>query len=420
MIAGSAISIAKNLAFAKVLPVDAFGLLSLFKVISTYGASILNIGLVNGLNRELPVSLGRGNEERAANLRNMVITFLTFFMIPVSVLYSAVVWFGAPSLQIRGILIGALVAAVVSLAYQITTLELRSRQLQVYFALVYVIQSVLILGIGVLAGTWYGVIGIMAAVILGNVGSTAVVWIFWLRDFQLVCVRVQEFKYLLSIGVPLLLSSLGGSFILTMDRLFIARAFGTFELGQYQFAALIVTGGRVLAGAIGMWIMPKILYDHGRGLSPARNLCRLLLIMGGILAIFLIALYPSVGIVSILIERFFPKYIPALPLLSPLFLSAGFITANVAGFMLNALNRQRLGLSANAFVAVLLFISYIVASQRGASLRSFAVIFMGGQILAMCSNLALVLWCLREDLEFHLLRSEVFHILGIITGKSGG
>ena len=403
MATGSAISIGKNLVFAKVLSVDAFGYLALFNVMTTYGASSLHLGLLNGLNREFPVAIGQGGKDRAIYLRNMVCTALVYLLAAASILYSVAVLWAARDLQMRAVLMAVLLAASASIAYQLVALELRARQLLVPFSLICLIQGILTLGVGVLSGLRWGLNGVIAAVILGNVAVVAIAWTFWLDRFRLVRVQIQEIKYLLRIGVPLLLSTLCVGFMLSMDRLFVVKVFGVSELGQYQFAALITTAGQALAGIVGMWVVPKVLYDHGRGISPQRNFYRVLTIMGAIMGAFLIAWYPFVAVASSLVERFFPRYVSSVPLLNFFFLAAGFTTINLAGVILNALNRQRLLLAGTISVTVALFVSYFIASRSNASLVTFAKIFLWGQILTVGVNLGLASWGLRGELKTRIL-----------------
>ncbi len=398
MAAGSVVAIGKNLMFAKILSVSAFGYLALFNIAVSFGTNFIHLGLLNGLNRELPVALGRGEEERAVLLRNMVITALAFLLLLFLVPYTAAVFIWAgEDLKVKTILLIASLAVTVKILYQITALELRGRQMLVPFSLIYLLQGLFTLGAGIVGGIYWGLKGVVVAVVLGSVVAVATAWYIWLDRMRFVRLDFKEIKYLLRIGVPLLVSLLCASFIFSMDRLFVAGLFGFETLGHYQFAALVFTAGQMLAGIIGQWVTPQVLYDHGRGVSPKKNFYRVITIMGVILGIFLIGWYPFAVAAGFLIERFFPRYLEAISYLNIFYLAAGFTTINLTGVVLNALNRQRLIMIGVVFVTIVLVLSYLIAGWLEAPLIAFAWIFLSGQVLLVGVNLWLVYRCLRQE-----------------------
>ena len=100
MLLGTVIGFGKSLAFAKVLTVNDFGCLALFNIGVSYGAILFQFGLLNGLNRELPVAIGRGENERAINLRNMVVTCVSILPVIFFAFFLAVFFWGGDSLSI--------------------------------------------------------------------------------------------------------------------------------------------------------------------------------------------------------------------------------------------------------------------------------------------------------------------------------
>ena len=203
-------------------------------------------------------------------------------------------------------------------------------------------------------------------------------------------------KYLLRIGVPLVLSTSCYTFALSMDRLFIAKNFGAFELGLYQFASIVFLLGSSLAGIIAQWMSPQILFNHGRGTEPAKSFSLVLSLMGGIAALFLVGYYPFSIFASILIERFFPRYVDAIPFLAIFYFAASLTVINLSGVMINVLNKQLVSLGWTIFVTLVLFMSYLITSWLNVSLIVYAGIFLSGQILFVSMNIGLGFWFVRK------------------------
>ena len=78
------ISFLRNMLFGYSLDPSGMGYYSIVITVSSYGV-LLQLGLMNGLNRELPVALGQGKKERNLNLvgetTSSVILIQTFCLI---------------------------------------------------------------------------------------------------------------------------------------------------------------------------------------------------------------------------------------------------------------------------------------------------------------------------------------------------
>lgn len=396
MTAGSFLSLGKNFLFANVLTVAAFGYFSLFNAAITNGANFIHLGLLNGLNRELPVCIGLGNEQRALKLRNMALLAIGAILALLFLPYATTILVWEEDIQAKTVLLAAYPAVSVMVLFQITALELRGRQMLVPFSISYLMQGVFTMAAGLAGGEFFGLKGVIAAVILGSVFSTGAAWFFWLDRLRFVRLEFSEIKYLLRIGFPLLVSTVCGSLLLSMDKFFVAGLYGFEDLGYYQFASLIFIGGQAFAGIIAQWITPQVLYDHGRGVTPENNLHRVLKLMGGILALFLVFWYPFIRTSSYLIDQFFSQYVEAIPYLSIFYVAAGFTTINLAGVILNALNKQKLIMTGAIAVLLAVVPCYLVAVWLKLSLITFAWILLGGQFSMVAINLFLVYKCLRQ------------------------
>jgi O-antigen/teichoic acid export membrane protein len=396
MLLGTAINFCKSLAFAKVLGVSEFGYLALFNVFVSYGAILFQFGLLNGLNRELPVAIGRGENERSIRLRNMVLTSVLMVIVLLFPLFAASLWWVKADVGVKVICLAAYGGSAISVLYGFVALELRGRQLLLPFSVIYVIQAGATLLIGIIAGRYCGLNGVIVAVFLGYIISIVIAMVFWINNIRLTRIELQEIKYLLRIGVPLVLSTFCYTFALSMDRLFIAKSFGMFELGKYQFASIIFIAGTAVSGVVMQCVSPQILYNHGRGTEPGKNFSALLKIMGGICAIFLLGWYPFVVGSGFLVERFFCRYSDVLPIMQIFYFSASINIMNIVGVMINVFNKQFMALGYTIIVTLVLFFAYLVAVKANSSLITFAQIFLGGQMMFVGMNFGLSYWCVKR------------------------
>ena len=247
-----------------------------------------------------------------------------------------------------------------------------------------------------MGGLYWGLKGVIAAVFLSYIVTIAIASKFWIHHIRIARLQVKEIKYLLRIGIPLVLSTFCYTAVLSMDRLFITKYFGVFELGQYQFAYLVFIAGAAFAGIVAQWIGPQIMYNHGRGLEPARSFAVILSIMGGTLLTLLICWYPFVLVSGFLVERFFPRYVGALPLLQIFYFAGGLAVMNLAGGMINIFNKQFLAMMWTIAVTLVLFLCYLTAARLKVPMITFAEIFLAGQILFVVMNLGLGIWCVKK------------------------
>ena len=396
MFLGSAINLCKSLAFAKILGVSEFGYLALFNVFVSYGVILFQFGLLNGLNRELPVAIGRGENERSIRLRNMVLTSVLMLIVLLFPFFAASLWWLKADIGIKIIYLAAYGGSAISVLYGFVALELRGRQLLLPFSFIYVVQAGATLLIGVIAGRYFGLKGVIAAVFFGYIISIVIAISFWIGNIRLTRIELQEIRYLLRIGVPLVLSTFCYTFALSMDRLFIAKCFGMFELGKYQFASIIFIAGTAVSNVVTQCVSPQILYNHGKGTEPGKNFSVVLKIMGGVCAIFLLGWYPFVVGSGFLVERFFYKYSDVLPVMQIFYFAAGVKIINMAGVMINVFNKQFMALGYTIIVTLVLFFAYFMAVKESASLITFAQIFLLGQIMFVGMNTGLGYWCVKR------------------------
>jgi O-antigen/teichoic acid export membrane protein len=396
---GSVLMLTRNLVFARFLKVSEFGYLSLVSLVGSYGAVIFNLGLLNGLNRELPVTLGQGDEARAVYLRNLVLSTVIGLVIICALPYFlSAYWWAGRDIKTRYILWAAYAIAALVMLYQFVTLELRGRQLLIPFAQIVLVQATFTIVAGLIGAMFWGLPGAVVALVLGYAMAVGVALRFWIRDLRWEPMQWSALRPLLGIGIPLLLSSLCIMLIQSMDRFFIIYYFGIENLGYYQFAGIILVGGQILAGIVAQWVSPKILYHHGRGVTPATNYRKILMIMGVVLAFFLATAYPFSSACAYLVARFFPLYENAISFIGIFYLTAGFMVINLAGVILNALNRQGLILVSTLATLVVLLTAYMLVGTNQLPILTFAWILLGGQVMITLTHTLLAYRCVRKEM----------------------
>lgn len=320
MALAAALSLVKGLAFARLLGPNDFSYYASLDLVVAYGMYAGTLGLLEGLNRELPLALGRGRARAARVLAARAGGAILALSLSALLAFASLVWLLTSDGRLRLALIQGGAVSVVNNFFLLTTLLLAVRRRHVVFAGALAGKSALALLLGSAASLYFGLAGALAAELVA-VGAAAL-WIV-LREGVLPDVRFGRLGLLRSsfeTGLPVLLANLAANLSRNLDRLFVAASLGVAVFGQYSFALLLVLGWAVALNALTQYLTPRICGDYAAGTPLAalrRRLDRIVLslaLAGGL------AYLPLMALVEGIAPRWVPGFEMGVSLMRPLYL----------------------------------------------------------------------------------------------------
>jgi O-antigen/teichoic acid export membrane protein len=357
------LSFARSIVFGSMLGPEQMGYYSVATAVASYGM-FLQLGLMSGLSRELPVRLGAGDHDLVSNLvgetTTSVVGLQTFgFMMYLIVVHLTP--FQDPAMR-DAFVLGGVLALSVPLV-QMVYLRLRANQRVVKVSIVQAIIGLSIIVVGYYSIPIMGYRGPILGMVLINALAFVLVTARWLEPANYRYFSRSDLRYLVRIGAPFMAAGLVTNLVIGMDRLFIIK-YGTLaEVGVYQIASMPITFGILLSGIIGQYVAPKLLFGFGED-SDLGSMYRKALITSAALIASMLVLHPFVTPVArFVFERWLPEYMDGLPLVRAFYVGAIFIVGNISGVVVSAANRQVSFLVGSLLVAVVGFALYTVVAQ---------------------------------------------------------
>ncbi|MBM4184042.1 MAG: hypothetical protein FJ207_07415 [Gemmatimonadetes bacterium] len=383
-----ALSFARSVAFGAGLGPEQMGYYAVATSIAAYGM-FFQLGVMNGLNRELPIRLGAGGTDVAANLVGLTTTSLVVMQGIGFLLYVVVLSMVPFDDELIGnaFLFGG-VLALSAPFLQLVFLRMRALQLVVEFAALQALTALLMLVFGYWAIPWLAYRGPILAIVMVNVLTFFIVTLLWLQPANYLHVDRSDLVHLIRVGAPLMLAGVVTSLMMGMDRLFLIKFATPSEVGIYQMASMPMTLGIIGSGILGQYVGPKLLFDFGanRDLS---DVYRRALKSSLSVAIPLLLLSPLVTpLARLVFDRWLPEYVSGLDMVLVFYVSGVLIAANVIGIVLSAADQQFQLLVGSVGVTVLGFGIYVAVSREGRPLIWYAYANLAIQAI----NYGVVLW----------------------------
>ena len=339
------VSAIAGLYIARLAGVERMGMLATAALIIPY-STFLNLSLPNGLSRQLPLHIGRGNRERAQSLANTAWYWGNLAAILSLILvgsYGLYVWLIKDSPQLGQAFI--LYSVIIALSFRTNVLS-RTYRANLHFyklARIKVITTIVtaISVLFVLFNPWYG--------LLIKVLLLQIINYFYLRryaPFKLVNqTKKVDFKELIRIGIPLWTVGTIYTLFEIVDRTVVLKYFGVEGMGLYVPALQIMEALGVLPTAISTVIYPRLCQKFGET-GSSRSLAKIAFIPPALLAVGLIPIFGfGVWFVDPFINYFLPDF-------------AGGIDA--ARWVVIAMYFRSLGSSLSVFHAINRLIPYTV------------------------------------------------------------
>lgn len=242
---------------------DLMGAYNFLQLLVTY-APLLALGVYNGLNRELPFCIGKGNHEEASQLTSVSL-YVCCIICFVTTIGMFLATFGAWSignlLWFWGL---GVFTAIIPLNIYKLYLEVTFRTSRDFNWLSVVKLIIAIVGLVLIPlmyiDPWSGLLGRAVLIALLGVG---LLWIK--RPFRVLPVwDASIFRRLLSVGLPIFIVGYLYVFFTSMDRLIITSQINLVALGVYTPALLILQGMSILPSSVAQVIYPRAAEQYGR------------------------------------------------------------------------------------------------------------------------------------------------------------
>jgi|GEM_PF-1349693 len=350
-----------------------YGILGGLNLITQYG-QYADLGVTNGMYRELPMYRNRGDEETAAGLARSSFSFnLMTAVIPAAlIVVAAFVLKG----RIRNVSFWGLLAfSVIFVLYRFTFYFQtylkantdfkstgRSIALRGVAALVFVLTLTYLYGI-------YGLyIGLIAA---GVVVCTYLV--IKARIVPMLFPRGRYLRELLRVGVPYFVMNLVGYVMISIDRIAVFNFMSKTDMGYYTLAAVIASFVFSVPMNVGQVLGPRV---FGVPRDGDRTGYRTYLLKPTVLMTIFSSLLGGAAVLLLIpfIRYALPDYGPTMELIPPMFVAFTVLNGtHGSGMILIALHRFRALTVANAVAAAFIAVAAWVVITDGLGLLWVAV-----------------------------------------------
>lgn len=330
--------VASGLVVAALVDPAAWGNWYLLNLIVAYGA-LTQLGVLNGMNREVPAAMGSGDAARALDLRRTALSVVLLATgIATLLLLGASVAIPAIGLSDEFLLTLGLLFATQLYTYATTSLRSTTHfadlsRLQFIQAFVYPALSIAGAALMGISGFIIGQAIALGLTVSFASGAKNVIWRPML-DRTLA-------RQLISVGFPIMLVGLVHTLFVTVDRWVIGARMGPEALGHYSLAIMALSAVGLLPQVISQQFYPRMAFSWSakrdprelRGLASRQR------------TFTYVAVVPAVGLVALIappvVRAFLPHYVPGISailvtVLIPLISTVG----EGYGGILHVLNRQ--------------------------------------------------------------------------------
>jgi O-antigen/teichoic acid export membrane protein len=325
---------------AKILGPENYGIWSIMVLIVMYGGC-LHLGVINGMNREVPYYKGKNDPANVVSIKNASFSAVVITTVAGSIMLLLTAEFIDVAPQVRTALRLTTLCLLIQQFYQFFLVYLKSDcrfnlvSLQQIIAAgsLFLIGVPLLMKFGLNGLIWGHILSfLIAGVLIFSLGRFA--------DFRL-AVDTRQWIRLAKIGFPIMAVGITYSLLTTVDRWVILKFLGTTHLGYYALAGIVFSSVMLLPSVIADQVYPRMAHKYGKTqsvLALKPMLVKQIIAATAVSAAAVIVLYVSV---PFLIKQFLPGYIPGIRASQIILLGLIFVPAAFSfGGFLNVLNRQ--------------------------------------------------------------------------------
>lgn len=380
---GQAISLVRGIVVRWLLGPLSYGWLNIFTLIERY-AGYTDMGLINAMDRELPLYRGRGDTLKEREIENNVFTSILISSVIIAL---AVLLYGFVSRvkPFSGFAPALRVFALFLILYRLSTffsIFLRTHRKFQLLSKLNVIRGALALGFIIFLAKRYLIAGIFGAEIISLIIFLALGLRFFPHPFSL-AFNLISLRRLIGIGFPLLLLSLTAVTIRNLDRFMIITFLREPLLLGYYSAGLLFSNTIVqIPDSISVILFPRLLEDFGKDNDIIK--IKKYVEEPTIILAYLMGLVIALAFVisPFFLKYILPQYEPGLRPLQVLLAGTFFVSlVNMSGHFLIAINKQHyfLGIGGSSIIlGILLSFAFIKAGLglMGIALATALVYFI--------------------------------------------
>ena len=294
---------------------DTLGLFAGIALVLGY-SSIAQMGVLNGVNRELPYHIGQGNVARAHDLAAAGQAWALAAGGVVSVCLLAVAAWQLAQGELEQAAGWATNAVLAMFAFYgnngYLSITFRTSSEFVRLARVNVVEAATSL-VGLILVAAFGFFGLCLRVLLAGAASTALL-------FRWRPVRVgprwslSNLRHLIIIGAPIyFVGQIYGFWTGVINATLVLHFTGTYGMGLYAMVALSITAMEVIPAALAQVLYPRMAQDYGSG-RDIRHLVRIsikpmLATFSGLAAVAAVGWFLAQPVVQVVV----PQYVAAVP-----------------------------------------------------------------------------------------------------------
>jgi O-antigen/teichoic acid export membrane protein len=329
--------VANLIMFRYVNPAD-MGVFNSFMLFQTY-ALLAQAGIINGLNRELPYTLGKGDGEKALLLISTALIFSIASCILI-IVAGSILYVKMGDSNISRVTIITVIILTVFRFYE-SYLNSIHRAYRAFAKLgkIYILRGLIgIITIPLVILFHYE--GYIFRIILATTLMLLVMHLWRPVQYEYKF-RMQTLLELMKTGLPIFALAYFYQIAVSSDRLLLAKMYGAESVGFYSFGLMAYSAFKVLSISLAEYIYPKFSYAIGNG-EPLSVLWghawRANVIMFVVmLAIALLAYF----LIPWITETFFAKYSPGINSARVLLFAAVFSGSSVGSNLILSLKRWR-------------------------------------------------------------------------------
>lgn len=249
----------------KLLMPDQLGMFNGYALILGY-LPILQVGVANGLNRELPYYLGKGERQVAYNFA-AVAQFWEILLAGIccSVLFSLSLFYIFQHNYINGISCLAYTFAVGHLFYGTYYLQILYRTNQDFNKLSLITLIVSVVSFLSILFVWcWGYYGLCARLVVLSSVEFILLW-KWKPIKVKAVFNKKMFLEIIRIGIPIYVVGIIFSLWATFQNTLVLKIGGVEQYGFFALAIMVQSSLEVLTNAVSQVLYPKMAYEYGKG-----------------------------------------------------------------------------------------------------------------------------------------------------------
>ena len=320
---------------------EMLGIWSLFTVYETY-ASFTRLGIINGLGRELPYTMGTGDDVEARKMASTALSYSLFSNILIPAFLVALIYGKTLDWGNELYIYSALVVLSRLLCSSYTSyLSVTFRTSDNFKKLTYVQNVLSVLKVGsILLVVYFGFLGLLLRELL-----LAITELVLLHINRPILVRPRfDFSTcmkLFKVGFPLFIVSYSISAVDTFPRLYIIE-YGTVEqLGLFSPVLFTLAIAQILPTAISGYMYPKMSFEFGKT-GNKKAIWNITLLSMGTSFVASIPLALGVYFLADYVELIFPKYVASIPYLKVTSIAFLFIGYKSSGLSFAVIKSWRM------------------------------------------------------------------------------